>query len=118
MANLKINKALVVSLLLSILTILLVTEKSASVAQAQTNNDINLIESKATGIDPKKILFQITLDTSSSIQEIELNYVVESPETNVGGTQIIDAQGKSGYQVFSTELSTNDSSRYLSLIHI
>ena len=113
MANLKTSKALVVSLLLSILTILLVTEKSASVAQAQTNNDINLIESKATGIDPKKILFQITLDTSSSIQEIELNYVVESPETNVGGTQIIDAQGKSGYQVFSTELSTNDSSRYI-----
>ena len=113
MANLKTSKALVVSLLLSILTILLVTEKSASVAQAQTNNDINLIESKATGIDPKKILFQITLDTSSSIQEIELNYVVESPETNVGGTQIIDAQGESGYQVFSTELSTNDSSRYI-----
>ena len=113
MTNLKINKALVASLLLSILTILLIAEKPASVAQAQANDDISLIESKATGIDPKKILFQITLDTPSSIEEIELNYVVESPETNVGGTQIIDAQGKSGYQAFSTELSTNDSSRYI-----
>ena len=113
MGNLKINKAIASVLLLSILAILLVSERPLSVAYAQSDDDIKIIESKATGIDPKKIVFQITVDSQSSIKEIKLNYIVESPETNVGGTQNIDAQGKSGYQVFSTDLSTNDSSRYI-----
>ena len=113
MGNLKINKAIASVLLLSILAILLVSERPLSVAYAQSGDDIKIIESKATGIDPKKIVFQITVDSQSSIKEIKLNYIVESPETNVGGTQNIDAQGKSGYQVFSTDLSTNDSSRYI-----
>ena len=113
MVNLRMTKAIFSVLFLSILSICLLSERPANVAYAQASNDLKIIESKATGTDPKKIVFQIILDSQSSIKNIELNYIVESPETNVGGTQNIDAQGKSGYQGFTTELSTNDSSRYI-----